>query len=195
MNAGICYLIHNKTDYPSNKKKIIKAIERKNLDLDYIYDASVVEFRDDLYLIIDGHTSFLGDEKFIDKLAKLICPTYKDDSKGVKALENLLEFYFIIDEVEAMKDSLDEESLSNYEGMMEILKKLDFSLDKVPRASLRSGLMYGEDNELLYKLFAIESEPDILKQLSDDIFKATSEKVSVGEVRFVETLYQVELPF
>lgn len=193
MNTGIYYLIHNKDEYPSNKKKIIKAIEKKNLDLDYIYDASVIEFRDDLYLIIDGHTSFLDDDKFVQKLSKLICPAYKEDPKGLEALDKLLQFYFISEEIESMKDELDAQMLENYESMKQMMEKMNFSLDKIKREYLYSGLMYGEDDTLLCKLFNIESETELLEKLTEDIFKATSEKVSVGEVQFVETLYQMEI--
>lgn len=191
MNAGICYLIHKKDDYPSNKKKIIKAIEKKNLDLDYIYDASVIQFCDDLYLIIDGHTSFLGDDKFVNKLSKLICPAYKDDPKLLKNLESILELYFMIDEIEKMKDKLDAKLLERYEEMKAWMENKNFSLDNLKREYLYFGLMFGEDEKLLCKLFGIEKEQ--LDQLSEDIFKATTEKISVGEVQFVETLYQLDI--
>lgn len=192
MNTGICYLIHNKNEYPSNRKKIIKAIEMKNMELDYIYDVSVVEFREDLYLIIDGHTSFLDDEKFVDKLSKLICPAYKEDPKGLKSVEVLLELFFGLDEFEEAKDSFDEETLQEYEQMKAVLEKINFSLDKYKREYIFSGQMYGEEHPILYKLFGIESEKELLNRLTDDIFTATTEKKDVGEVRFIETLYQIE---
>ncbi len=193
MNTGICYLIHNKEDYPSNKKKIIKAIEKQNEELDYIFDASVVEFRNDLYLIIDGHSSILDEEKFVGKLSKLICPAYKEDAKGLKSLEVFIDFYFMIDEIEEMKDRLDTELLQKYKEMKEMMDRMNFSLEKVKREHLYAGQMYGMESPLLYKLFGIEEEKELLEQLSEDIFKATTEKVSVGEVRFVETLYQLDI--
>lgn len=69
----------------------------------------------------------------------------------------------------------------------------NFSLEKVKRAYLYFGQLYGEETPLLYKLFNIENDSDLLDKISEDIFKATTEKVSVGEIHFVETLYQLDI--
>lgn len=196
MNVGISFLIHNKETYEKNKKKIIKAIEKKNADLDYIFDASVIEFRGDFYLIIDGHTAFMGDEKFTDKLSKMICPAFEEDPKKLKQLTAKVDLSeAICDLIEIKMNRMRED----FEGAeLEVFNKISKRLktpsyDEVKREHLFEGQFYGEDTPMIYKFFGIESEKEILSTLQEDIFKATTDKVSVGEVVFVETLYQLDI--
>jgi hypothetical protein len=213
MYAGISFLIHNKESYESNRDKLIKLFEKTNIASDYICNASVIEFREDLYLIIDGHTSIL-DSNFTTSLAKIICPKYKEDAKLAKSLCDKFERYcslidlkdFDIDNddfIEMM--NLPKPETEEERNLMEKMNLVDVYLDSLLELSIQkgkiikpenfsreflyTGVLYSDESPLTYKMFNIEETPELLEDLSESIFKATTEKTSVGEVRFVETLF------
>ncbi len=72
-----------------------------------------------------------------------------------------------------------------------MLEQFDFSIEKVKREVFYVGEMYSEESPWVYKMFHIESEKELLKELSDDIFKATVERKDIGDVKFIEILYDV----
>jgi hypothetical protein len=213
MYDGMSFLIHNKESYESNRNKLIKLFEKTNMDLNDICNASVVEFREDLYLIIDGHTSIL-DSNFTTSLAKIICPKYKEDTKLTKGLCDKFERYCSIIDLKDMdidnNDFIEMMNLPKPEteeerNLMEKMNLVDVYLDSLlelgnkkgkvitpenfNREFLYTGVQYSYGSPITYKMFNIEKEPELLEDLAAAIFKATTEKTSVGEVRFVETLF------
>lgn len=198
MNGGICYLIHNKEEYKKNRKRIIKVIEKANEDLDVVFNASVIEFREDLYLVVDCHSSFSEYDK---KLAKIINPFYKEDPEKAENINNMFSIYTW------WKDIMDNEGEAFFEkvfigfppkeqeklkGIIAMIEKGIVSYDNYERKFLYEGLGYDDPTFYVYKMFNIEEDEKFLEELSASIFKATTEKTSIGEVKFVETLYDIE---
>lgn len=179
MNAGFAYLIQSKELYKKNREEIIKLIECS----EGIYNASVIEYNNDLYLIIDGHSSILevsvyklededddGNiisipwETFSFSLAKLIYPSFLDKVKKLIKKANFQEFLI-------------------QHGFLKMGKVI------MKRRELFYGLPYGEINGELSLMFNTSMEK--LESLSNTIFKSTTEKTSVSPITFIETLFDM----
>ncbi len=203
MNAGFAYLIQSKELYQKNRDKIINLIECS----EGIYNASIIEYNSDLYLIIDGHSSILEvtvyedeefgpQETFSYSLAKLIYPSFVDNAQELIAKSNFQKSLMQLEFLKMDKDfdfdflckSMSKDNPNMNKSFFDLLEK---NIGKVimKREELFYGLLYGEINDELSLLFNTPIEE--LKALSDAIFKSTSEKASVSPVTFIETLFDM----
>lgn len=217
MTCGMAFIIYDKESYLRNKEEIIKIITTQAEDENNIYNASVIEFKENYYLIIDGHDSVMNwihPEKELEILKELyeeIAEDYEEDDEeapefvDTRFIHNFLRLTypkyaknpdFFYDAFEKIIDWWNEKA--NLEVKQRLNQKPLFADAKVARLwkkaepvfkreNLCFGIRYGEIDEFCSLMFGLE--PKELKSFTDDIFTATSEQKDVNEVLFIETLY------
>lgn len=202
MYDGMIFAVHDRGLYETNKESILALIKEQNASMDYICDASVVEYKDNLYLIIDGYASLLewqkdNEECFAHKFLELTKDDYKENKKHYygcyNALEMLDDYSQMFEIMENNPQALSEEEKKRImENAKEIKGQLDVVKEKLTRNDICGGFLYGDTScYALHIMFDVNNEAEILKAISDDIFKATTEKMNINDIKFVETLYSI----
>ncbi len=229
MYCGMSFIIHNKEAYNTNKEALKTLIQNQNLNERLVCNASTIEYKDNLFLIIDGYSSLLewmNPEEELEILKRIYEETLEDledledfdkenfEFTDTRFLHNFLlltypeyehkqkEFYEIYeiltdDEyLHRLKNFLDENKHKKVDEIIEegaeiIWERSLFVRPYLKRENICHGLHYYKySTELCLMLNISEETPEEeLKALADDIFKATSEKTDVNNVKFIETLY------
>lgn len=217
MYCGMAFIIYDKEAYFANKEKLKELIITQAENEDNICNASVIEFRDNLYLIFDGHDSLMDwmhpdkELKLLKELHEEMIEEYEEDDEeapefvDTRFIHNLLcltypeyaknpdFFYNAFDKIVTWWNEK-----TDFEVKQHFNKKPLFADAKIARLwkkaeplfkreNLCFGIRYGEINELCSLMFGLE--PEQLKSFTDDIFTATSEQKDVNDVHFIETLY------
>lgn len=207
MNAGMAFAIHDKALFDRNRKRVLQIINKENKEMYGIYNASVIKFRDHYFLIIDGHTSILDrEEYFAPAIAKIICPNYRKNKKEVEGhnlFNGLLQVAGNHDdllETEEQRreflDSLAEMGLGKTELLIwklvvEYIEKGGRESFIGEREDVYEGVIYGERSP--YVRFVLDMTEEEQEQVVQDMFQATVQKKDIGEVKFLETLYELEV--
>lgn len=215
MYCGMAFIIYDKESYFANKEKIKKLLITQAKNESNICSANVIEFHDNLYLIIDGHDSLMDwmqpeeelellkesyeelieyskkvppftDTRFLHNLLMLTYPDYaKNPNSFYEAYEALVSW-------SNAKYTEKIQSLLNRENP-EIHKNLPLLKEKAApflnREHLCFGTRYFEVDEFCTLMFQV-SEKDI-ETLSQNIFDATIKHKNVGEIKFIETLFDL----
>lgn len=235
MKCGMAFIIHDKDSYYANKEQIKKLLVLYNEYEHDIFKASTVEYKGNLYLIIDGYYSLLdwqepskeleelkelyedlkeeceefGDEvgefvdrRFLHNFLMLTYPAYAKNQEFFYKVYTCIKLYESFNECLKYKDEdlekndiqeLDEEhqlldDLLNSDKFITTLNEL--YKESYSRENICYGFMYGRDFDLGSLVF--EEKENKIDALSTDIFNATIEEKDVKEVKFIETLYEID---
>lgn len=210
MYCGMSFIIHDKDSYIANKEKIKELLALQNMEEENICNAATIEYKGNLFLIIDGYSSLLDwkepnkELKMLKEIHEELCADTEDENIEFidrRFLHNFLlltypayaenpkffyDAYTEMHSAETLRDCMNYPVI-NEELRGQIQKKLSQGKSTLTRENICFGLLYSESNNYTSVMF--DTEIDKIDTLSDDIFKASSEQIDVNEVKFIETLY------
>ena len=206
MYDGMAFIIHDKELYEANKQKVIEVIKNQNDEFDLVCDASVIEYKNNLFLIIDGHESLLAWKNpleeasdFLHEFLLLTKASYSEKTKyyysSYKALYQLENYQKLEILIKEHPKALSEDERKHMTSKMEEIREdFDKIKEMTSRDNVCGGVFYSDASSYaLPMMFDIPRDEALIEQLSSDIFKATTEKIDVNDVKFIETLYQLKI--
>ncbi len=214
MYCGMSFIIHDKESYTAHKEEIKEILINHNLQNDVICNAATIEFKENLFLIIDGYSSLLNwtepeeelktlkeifeeacedldteklifvDTRFLHNFLLLTYPAYaKNPAFFYDAYSQIMDFKTLKDASVSIKP--DNELYDKLNNALETLGPIAEQL--FTRENLCFGILYGKTDDLFSMMFQATEEE--AAALSKDIFKASSEKMNVNDVIYIETLF------
>lgn len=222
MYCGMSFIIHDKESYTAHKEEIKEILMNHNLQNDVICNAATIEFKGNLFLIIDGYSSLLDwtepeeelktlkeifeetcedlldeacedldtekltfvDTRFLHNFLLLTYPAYaKNPAFFYDAYNQIMDFKTLKDASVYIKP--DDELYDKLNNALETLGPIAEQL--FTRENLCFGILYGKTDDLFSMMFQATEEE--ATALSKDIFKASSEKMNVNDVIYIETLF------